>query len=61
MTVTLHAYLLCKLMVLNESVAKALMFSGDSNIEETARFIESMDKMFDCLDVHNFFPWFSCT
>lgn len=42
------------LQVLSESVAKALKFSGDSNVQETARFIELMDKMFDCLNVHNF-------
>lgn len=42
------------LQVLSESVSKALKFSGDSSVEETARFVELMDKMFDCLNVHNF-------
>ena len=32
------------LQVLSESVAKALKFLGDSNVQETARFIELMDK-----------------
>ena len=42
------------LQVLSESVSKALKFSGNSSVEETARFVELMDKMFDCLNVHNF-------
>ncbi len=42
------------LQVLSESVSKALKFSGDTGVEETARFVELMDKMFDCLNVHNF-------
>ena len=51
---TVYAPYYVYLQVFSESVAKALTFSGDSSVEETARFVELMDKMFDCLKVHNF-------
>lgn len=37
--------------VLSSSVSKALALSGDNSLIETARFIEMMDKFFDCMNV----------
>ena len=40
------------IQVLSELVSKALVFTGGSPVEETAKFVDLMDKFFDCLNVH---------
>lgn len=40
--------------VLSESVGKALLLTGLDEVTETARFVQMMDKFFDCLNVHNY-------
>ena len=40
--------------MLSESVSKALVLTGGSPVEETAKFVDLMDKFFDCLNVHNY-------
>ena len=42
------------IQVLSESVSKALVLTGGSPVEETAKFVDLMDKFFDCLNVHNY-------
>ena len=40
--------------VISESVSKALMLTGGSPVEETAKFVDFIDKFFDCMNVHNY-------
>ena len=40
--------------VLSESVSKALKLTEGSSTNETARFVELMDKFFETMNVHNF-------
>lgn len=40
--------------MLSNSVASALRLTGGAEVEETAKFIEMMDKFFDCLNVGDF-------
>ena len=40
--------------MLSESVSNALTLTGGSTVEETAKFVNLMDKFFDCMNVHNF-------
>ena len=35
-------------------MSKALLMTGSSDVEETAKFVGMMDKLFDCLNVHDF-------
>ena len=35
-------------------MAKALVLTGSPDVTETARFVEMMDKAFDCLNVTSF-------
>ena len=45
---------LSNVQVLSNSVATALRLTGGAEVCETARFIEMMDKCFDCLNVSDF-------
>ena len=40
--------------MLRESVSKALTLRGGHETDETARFLQMMDKFFDCVNVRNF-------
>ena len=40
--------------MLSESVSKALKLLGGEEASETSKFVEMMDKFFDCLNVHNY-------
>lgn len=40
--------------MLSTSVAEALRLTGGEGARETARFIEMMDRFFDCMNVNNF-------
>ena len=42
------------LQLLSESVAKALVLSGDPAVQETAKFVAMFDKFFDALNVSNY-------
>ena len=42
------------IQVLSNSVSKALVLTYNPDVSETARFMEMMDKLFDCLNVTNF-------
>ena len=50
-----HKYMchLC-MLVLSESVSKALTLRGGESAEGTARFLLLMDKFFDCANVKNY-------
>ena len=49
----LYLYL-SNIQVLSNSVTTALRLTGGAEVCETARFIEMMDKCFDCLNVSDF-------
>ena len=38
---------------MSERVSKALIDTKDENVKETAKFIEMIDKFFDCVNVTN--------
>ena len=38
---------------MSETVSKALIDAEDENVKETAKFIQMIDKFFDCLNVTN--------
>lgn len=40
--------------VLSESVSKAFSLMGGSKAAKTARFVGPMDKVFDCVNIHNY-------
>ena len=40
--------------LLSETVAKALVLSGDPAVQETAKFVSMFDKLFDALNVSNY-------
>ncbi|KAL5500545.1 hypothetical protein EMCRGX_G012127 [Ephydatia muelleri] len=40
--------------LLSETVAKALVLSGDPAVQETAKFVTMFDKFFDALNVSNY-------
>ena len=42
------------LQLLSETVAKALVLSGDPAVQETAKFVTMLDKFFDSLNVSNY-------
>ena len=42
------------LQLLSETVAKALVLSGDPAVQETAKFVTMSDKFFDALNVSNY-------
>ncbi len=42
------------MQVLSNSVATALKLTGGNETQETAKFVEMMDKCFDCLNVGDF-------
>ena len=42
------------LQLLSETVAKALVLSGDPAVQETAKFVTMFDKFFDALNVFNY-------
>ena len=44
------------LKLLIETVAKALVLSGDPAVQETAKFVTMFDKFFDALKVSNYTP-----
>ena len=35
-------------------MSKALLMTGSSDVEETAKYVGKMDKFFDCLNAHDF-------
>lgn len=35
-------------------MSKALQLTGGSKVEETVKFVEMIDKFFDCLNVNNY-------
>ena len=39
--------------VLSETVSKALKITGGEEAEGTSKFTETMNKFFDCFNVHN--------
>lgn len=39
--------------MLSSTVSNALLLSGRSDVTETAKFLEMMDKFFDCFNVTN--------
>ena len=39
---------------MSSTVSSALLYTGNSEVFETAYFIEKVDKFFDCLNVRNF-------
>lgn len=45
---------LCSSQLLSETVAKALVLSGDPAVQETAKFVSMFDKLFDALNVSNY-------
>ena len=42
------------MQVLSSSVSKALILSGNPEVSETVKFVDMMDKLFDCFNVSNF-------
>lgn len=40
--------------MLSSSVAHAIRLTGGEGAQETAKFIEHMDKLFDCMNVSSF-------
>ena len=39
---------------MSSTISSALLYAGNSEVFETAYFIEKVDKFFDCLNVSNF-------
>ena len=42
------------MQVMSSTVSSALLYTRNSEVFETAYFIEKVDKFFDCLNVSNF-------
>ena len=42
------------MQIMSGTVSSALLYTGNSEVFETAYFIEKVDKFFDCLNVSNF-------
>ena len=45
-----NCFVHCSFQVLSETVAKALELTGGPEVRETARFVRTLDKFFDCVN-----------